>query len=107
MKAPLEGLSSPEASAAEEVAEKVLSLVGRAFRHDIMSALSSGVLTPEGLKAHFPATTFSRDIRPAQFPRLHRPGKKASGCHSEARFSPRNLSFIGLRLKRDSSLRSE
>src|SRR5882762_5458217 len=57
MKAPLEGLSSPEASAAEEVAEKVLSFVGRAFRHDIMSALSSGVLTPEGLKEHFSATT--------------------------------------------------
>jgi hypothetical protein len=43
--------------AAEEVAEKVLSFVGRAFRHGIISALSSGVLTPEGLKAHFSATT--------------------------------------------------
>jgi protoporphyrinogen/coproporphyrinogen III oxidase len=35
--------------------EKTGSFVGRAFRHDIKSAPSSGVLTPEGLKAHFPA----------------------------------------------------
>src|SRR5882762_5339215 len=57
-----DALSAPKsqpnlASAAKEVAEKVLSLVGRAFRHDIISALSSGVLTPEGLKAHFSAIT--------------------------------------------------
>ena len=37
------------------VAGELLSLVGRAFRHDIKSGLSSGVLTPEGPKAHFPA----------------------------------------------------
>jgi hypothetical protein len=37
-------------------AEKLSSFVGRAFRHDIKSAFSSGVLTPDGLKAHFSAT---------------------------------------------------
>ena len=30
-----------------------------------------------------------------------------TSCHSEARFSPKNLSLIGLGSKRDSSLRSE
>jgi oxygen-dependent protoporphyrinogen oxidase len=38
-------------------AEKTGSFVGRAFRHDIKSAPSSGVLTPEGLKAHSPAAS--------------------------------------------------
>ena len=41
--------------AVSQVVEKLLSLVGRAFRHDIKSAFSSGVLTPEGpnlLKSH-------------------------------------------------------
>src|SRR6267378_6818677 len=41
---------------AEQVAEKVLSLVGRAFRHDIKSAFSSGVLTPEGPDTNISAT---------------------------------------------------
>src|SRR6267378_2178210 len=41
---------------AEQVAEKVLSFVGRAFRHDIKSAFSSGVLTPEGPDTHISAT---------------------------------------------------
>jgi len=40
--------------AVSQFAEKLSSFVGRAFRHDIKSALSSGVLTPEGLKTHFP-----------------------------------------------------
>jgi hypothetical protein len=40
----------------KEVAEKLLSFVGRAFRHDIKSAYSSGVLAPEGLRAYFSAT---------------------------------------------------
>src|SRR6266478_4440800 len=42
--------------AASEVAEKLLSFVGRAFRHDITSAFSSGVLTPDCPKPHFSAT---------------------------------------------------
>src|SRR6266576_4036056 len=42
--------------AAIQVAEKVLSFVGRAFRHDIKSAFSSGVLTPEGPDTHISAT---------------------------------------------------
>src|SRR5882762_8482988 len=41
---------------AEQVAEKVLSFVGRAFRHDIKSAFSSGVLTPEGADTQISAT---------------------------------------------------
>jgi len=41
---------------ASQVAEKVLSFVGRAFRHDIKSAFSSGVLTPEGPDTHISAT---------------------------------------------------
>src|SRR5256885_3114104 len=41
---------------ASQVAEKVLSFVGRAFRHDIKSAFSSGVLTPEGADTHISAT---------------------------------------------------
>jgi predicted membrane-bound spermidine synthase len=44
-------------SAASQIAEKVRSLVGRAFRHDKKSAFPSGVLTPEGPKGHFPATS--------------------------------------------------
>jgi hypothetical protein len=40
-----------------QVAEKVLSFVGRAFRHDIKSAFSSGVLTPEGPDTHISATS--------------------------------------------------
>src|SRR3979490_2644380 len=44
-------------SAALQAAEKLPSFVGRAFRHDIKSAISSGVLTPGGLKAHFSATS--------------------------------------------------
>jgi hypothetical protein len=35
---------------------KLLSFVGRAFRHDINSALSSGVSTPEGAKLYFSAS---------------------------------------------------
>src|SRR5882724_9433386 len=42
--------------AAIQVAEKVLSFVGRAFRHDIESAFSSGVLTPEGPDTHVSTT---------------------------------------------------
>jgi hypothetical protein len=44
-----------------EVAEKLVSFVGRAFRHDVKSALSSGVLTPEGLKPHFSATCLAAE----------------------------------------------
>jgi hypothetical protein len=33
--------------------------------------------------------------------------EKSKFCHSEARFSPRNLSFPALKPKRDSSLRLE
>jgi hypothetical protein len=44
-----------EEPAAKEVAEKLPSFLGRAFRHDIEAAFSSGVLTPDGLKAHFSA----------------------------------------------------
>jgi hypothetical protein len=42
-------------------AEKLSSFVGRAFRHDIKSAVSSGVLTPDGLKAHFSARCLAAD----------------------------------------------
>jgi hypothetical protein len=44
-----------------QAAEKILSFVGHAFRHDIKSAFSSGVLTPEGLKAHFSATCLAAE----------------------------------------------
>jgi hypothetical protein len=37
-----------------QVTERLRSFVGRAFRHDIKSSPSSGVLTPEGLERHFP-----------------------------------------------------
>jgi hypothetical protein len=40
---------------------KLLRLVGRAFRHDIKSAFSSGVLTPEGPKTHFSATCLAAE----------------------------------------------
>jgi len=46
----------PPPAAAKQLAEKLLSFVGRAFRHDIKTAFSSGVLTPEGPKPHFSAT---------------------------------------------------
>jgi apolipoprotein N-acyltransferase len=43
--------------AAAHLATEILpSFVGRAFRHDIKSASSSGVSTPDGPKAHFSAT---------------------------------------------------
>jgi hypothetical protein len=48
--------------AALQVAEKVLSFVGRAFRHDIKSMFSWGVLTPEGLNAHFPAACLAAGL---------------------------------------------
>jgi apolipoprotein N-acyltransferase len=44
-------------TAVQLAAEKFPSFVGRAFRHDIKSAISSGVLTPGGVKAHFPAAS--------------------------------------------------
>jgi apolipoprotein N-acyltransferase len=43
--------------AAVQLAAELPRLVGRAFRHDIKPALSSGVLTPDGPKAHFSATS--------------------------------------------------
>jgi apolipoprotein N-acyltransferase len=43
-------------AAVQLAAEKFPSFVGRAFRHDIKSASSSGVSTPDGPKAHFSAT---------------------------------------------------
>src|SRR5882762_8099543 len=101
MKAPLEGLSSPEASAAEEVAEKVLSLVGRAFRHDIMSALSSGVLTPEGLKAHFPATTLAAEVLLLQFShRFVEPDRLQSASRSRRYKAATNCIQLNCELKR-------
>src|SRR6202171_3136004 len=39
-------------AAGEQSAEKHGGLVGRAFRHDIQSAITSGVLTPESRTAH-------------------------------------------------------
>ena len=62
---------SPEPSArsqqsffqsALQVAEKVLNFVGGAFRHDIKSAFSSGVLTPEGLDTHISATCLAAEV---------------------------------------------
>src|SRR6266550_2484887 len=62
---------SPEPSArpkqsffwlASQVAEKVLSFVGRAFRHDIQSPFSSGVLTPEGPDTHISATCSAAEV---------------------------------------------
>jgi hypothetical protein len=44
--------------AASLVAEKLLSFVGRAFRHDMSRAFSSGVLTPEGAKLQFSASCY-------------------------------------------------
>jgi hypothetical protein len=40
-----------------QVVEKLLSFVGRAFRHDKKFRFSSGVLTPEGLKPHLSANS--------------------------------------------------
>jgi apolipoprotein N-acyltransferase len=44
-------------AAVQLAAEKFPSFVGRVFRHDIKSAISSGVSTPDGPKAHFSATS--------------------------------------------------
>jgi hypothetical protein len=54
-------------SAALQAAEKLPSFVGRAFRHDIKSAISSGVLTPGGLKAHSSATSLAAEVLLLQF----------------------------------------
>jgi hypothetical protein len=45
-----------------KAAEKLLSFVGRAFRQDIKSAFSSGVLTPEDPNAHFSATCLASEV---------------------------------------------
>jgi len=52
-------IMSKKNQAALQVAEKVLSFVGRAFRHDIKSAFSSGVLTPEGPDTHISETSLA------------------------------------------------
>src|SRR6202521_4196207 len=44
-------------AAVQQAAEKLPIFVGRAFRHDIKSAISSGVSTPDGPKVHFSATS--------------------------------------------------
>ena len=64
-----------------QAAEKLLSFVGRAFRHDIQVAFSSGVLTPEGLKPHFSATCLAAEVE--------------FGCGSAALFSSENASCSG------------
>ena len=46
-------VSNPRGS--KEVAKKSQMFVGRAFRHDIISLISSGVSTPEGFASHFSA----------------------------------------------------
>jgi hypothetical protein len=48
--------------------------------------------------------SFSRKRRTL---RRFRQRKNSTFCHSEARRVPRNLSFLGFRAQRDSSLRSE
>jgi hypothetical protein len=47
--------TSSDSLQALQVAEKLLRFVGRAFRHDIKVAFSSGVLTPEDRNPLFSA----------------------------------------------------
>ena len=49
-------------SMALQAAEKIGRFVDRAFRHDIKSVISSGVLTPEGADAHFFAACLAADL---------------------------------------------
>jgi hypothetical protein len=59
-------LARPDQSfllSALQAAEKVLSFVGRTFRHDIKSMFSSGVLTPEGVNAHFSAAALAAEAQ--------------------------------------------
>src|ERR1700681_3301692 len=41
--------------------------VGRAFRHDTMALISSGVLTPEGLEPLFPTACFAGITRGSRY----------------------------------------
>jgi hypothetical protein len=53
--------------AASRVAEKLSSLVGRAFRHDIKAAFALGVLTPECLKPQFSAACLAVEVMSSLF----------------------------------------